>query len=928
MENNLITSEVLVAYSQCPRKAFFLLFTEEKGTPHEYNQILEQQKNINQAEYISVLKQKNFTVKLYDAKRQDSNNGLLAEATLTTNELEAYCDLLRKVEDSSSLGKYSYEPIKITGTYSVTKEQTLNLLFAGYVLEKIQNKLPATGTIISMGGQVHELKLTNGYKRLKPFIEPIREWITAPPSEAPTVILNKHCPYCQFQASCKAKAEKDNDLSLLAQMTAKAIQNYHKKGIFTVTQLSYLFKPRRRKKSKKKSHVQYKLELQALAIRTEKIYLQELPELARHQVELFLDIEGIPDQKFHYLVGLLVCEENNTSFHSFWADTIFDEEQLWIQFINKVNEYPEAPIYHYGSYEAKAIAQLAKRYQINCESITKRLVNINTYIYGKIYFPVRSNSLKEIGKFLGASWTAPNASGLQSLVWRHQWEAIQNPEYKQMLVTYNEEDCGALKLLTEEVSKIGNMADSDPLVDFAAQPKRHSTENGEQVHRQFEVILKSAHADYDKNKIKLRQSDAEKNTDKQKKSTRREGTQTHRKIVPKARKLIEVPRMTACPKHLDSLEESTKVAEKTIIDLIFTSSGVRKTIIRYFGMKGYCSKCGRYYSPPDISKFSSPQVYGHGFQIWVAYQRVALRLPHRTIVQVIEEQFNEIVTSSTVRAFVSYVAHYYADTEKILTQRLLASPFIHADETTVNIQGTDWYVWVFTDGNHVIFKLTQTREATIAHELLSAYQGILVSDFYSGYDSIGCRQQKCWAHLIGDLNDDLWISPFDTEFETFILNLRNLILPIFETIEDYGLKKRNLEKFKNSVNQFYERYLTDIVYKSEIVLKYQKRLLRYRESLFTFLEHDGVPWHNNTAENAIRHFAKQRDASGSLFESSTRDYLLLLGIRQTCRFQDKSFLKFLLSGEQDVDKFKTPKRRRNSKPVGAPRSKIQAPSHT
>jgi predicted RecB family nuclease len=30
--------------------------------------------------------------------------------------------------------------------------------------------------------------------------------------------------------------------------------------------------------------------------------------------------------------------------------------------LDKVNLYPEAPIYHYGSYEPRAIAQLAKRY--------------------------------------------------------------------------------------------------------------------------------------------------------------------------------------------------------------------------------------------------------------------------------------------------------------------------------------------------------------------------------------------------------------------------------------------------------------------------------------------------------------------------------------------------------------------------------------
>jgi predicted RecB family nuclease len=34
----------------------------------------------------------------------------------------------------------------------------------------------------------------------------------------------------------------------------------------------------------------------------------------------------------------------------------------------------------------------------------------------KVYFPVQSNGLKEIGKFLGARWTAANASGLQSLI--------------------------------------------------------------------------------------------------------------------------------------------------------------------------------------------------------------------------------------------------------------------------------------------------------------------------------------------------------------------------------------------------------------------------------------------------------------------------------------------------------------------------------
>src|SRR5215471_18949483 len=115
-----------------------------------------------------------------------------------------------------------------------------------------------------------------------------------------------------------------------------------------------------------------------------------------------------------------------------------------------------------------------------------------------------------------------------------------------------------------------------------------------------------------------------------------------------------------------------------------------------------------------------------------------------------------------------------------------------------------------------------------------------------------------------------------------------------------------------SIDRFYDDNIINKQYKSELVTKYQEHFLRYRESLFTFLEQDGIPWHNNTAENAIRHLAVQRDISKSSFdEAPTYNYLVLLGIHQTCRFQGKSFFKFLLSGETDLEKFEARKRKRS-----------------
>ena len=161
--------------------------------------------------------------------------------------------------------------------------------------------------------------------------------------------------------------------------------------------------------------------------------------------------------------------------------------------------------------------------------------------------------------------------------------------------------------------------------------------------------------------------------------------------------------------------------------------------------------------------------------------------------------------------------------------------------------------------------------------------------------------------MIRDINNDLWKEPFNEEFELFVLEVKNLIVPILQTIQKYGSKKRHLNKFKKPIDQFYKKNIDHQVFEFEVTLKYQKRFKRYRYSLFIFLEEDDIPWNNNMAERAIRHLAIQRKISGSFFDSVVSDYLLLLGIAQGCRFQNKPFLKFLLSQEKDVDLFKAPK---------------------
>ena len=907
-----ITAEIVVAYTRCPRKAFLLQCTDEHGTPHEYEGVLAEHQRANQRAYVAGIQRAHHEARPYAGELSTAGRHVLLDATLRTEDLEARCPVLTPVARGVLGQVCGHEPTLVVGTHTISQEQRLELQFVAYVLGQLQGTPPTAGAIVGMDGQAHRVPLTALAGQLVPIVETVRAWTATPPTDPPPVIVNAHCPQCQFRAACLAGAERDDDLSLLDRVTPKLRQRYHDRGIFTVRQLSYSYRPRKqRKRTPKMPHppagTRHEPELQALAIRTGKTYLHEVPTLTRPPVECFLDIEGVPDRRAYYLFGLLVCQDGAAVYQAFWADTDAQEGQGWRQLLATLAAYPEAPVYHYGQYEPRALAALARRYQTDCPGLEERLVNLNAAIYWKVYFPVRSNRLKDIGHFLGVSWSAAEASGLQSLVWRDRWEASGQEDDKQHLLTYNEEDCRALLALAEVLTRLRDTAATEPTVDFAAQPKREATDAGEAIHRQFGAILRSAHAEYEHAKISLGQ--AREAPAAQKRRGAQPGHPGHSRIVPRAGKVVALSSRRACP-HCDDLplQPTERLADKIIIDLVFTNSGCRKTVTKYVGAYGACCQCGRQYPPPDISAFGS-RIFGHGFQAWVIYQRLVLRLPYRIITQVLDEQFSEHISTATFIHFLQDFARAYAETEERCLQQLLTSPFVHVDETKISIQGVDHYAWVFTDGAHVLFRLTATRETAVVRDVLADYTGILVTDFYAGYDAINCRQQKCLVHLIRDLNEDLWRAPFDREYETFVRAVRDLLVPILEDVGRYGLKQRHLGKFLPRVERFYREAITGQTYRSELVRTYQKRFQRYRQSMFTFLEHDGIPWNNNMAERGIRHLAVQRKISGSFFASVAPHYLLLLGLAQSCRFQGKSLLKFLLSSGKDIDAFKAAKRR-------------------
>ena len=175
----------------------------------------------------------------------------------------------------------------------------------------------------------------------------------------------------------------------------------------------------------------------------------------------------------------------------------------------------------------------------------------------------------------------------------------------------------------------------------------------------------------------------------------------------------------------------------------------------------------------------------------------------------------------------------------------------------------------------------------------------MISDFYSGYDSLECEKQRCLIHLIRDLNADLRKHPFDQEYRWFIREFSALLKEIVETIDRYGLKKRHLGKFQRRAEQFVE-FASAQGFSSAASLRYQERFRRYGGELFTFLNHDGVPWNNNNAEHAIKHFARVRTRLDGLWtEKSLNEYLVMLSVFKSCELKGVNVLRFLLKAESN-----------------------------
>jgi len=835
---------------------------------------------------------------------------LAIDVTATDTNASVRLDALMGAPGNASGSQPDYIPIIFVNNDKISKEDELRLALCASVLIRWHACRPSFGRILyGSDFRIRKVKLARALEQADKALEEILALVERS-SEPPLLHLNAHCPTCVFRNNCRATAIEKDDLSLLRGIKEKEIVKLRNKGIFTVTQLSYTFRPRKKSKRSNPRIIKYYHALKALALREKRIYVVGKQELTITGTPVYIDVEGTPDRDSYYLIGLRIPGAASVVQRSLWADDRADEENIWKEFLQIITHIENPQLIYYGSYETVFLRHLKKRYGDTAEDgsslvhgLMKSAQNVLSVVYGRVYFPTYSNGLKDIASYLGFKWSIEEPSGQRSLALRREWELTGSETAKQDLISYNADDCTALEVVVQTLLQLIPRDSVSPTalpypnavhVDSLKPQTPYKLGPVDFVLPELDQINKCAYWDYQRDRIYIRSNP------RLRRVARRNQRKKRCHALP-VNVTVSPSRPWTCPKCNSRKISMNGKHSKLLYDLRFTTGGVKRWVSKYLIHRYRCRSCGMKFAS-DVYDWTKHR-YGLQFMAYVVHNIIELHIPQIKLSGSMFKLFGYQVGQSRLSGLKHRAAESYQTAYEEIRRTLLHGKLIHADETHLNTKSSNGYVWVFTSMEEVVYLWSATREGNVAEEFLSGFEGVLVSDFYSAYDSIACAQQKCLVHLIRDLNDDVLKEPFNEEMKTLVHEFAAILKPVVDTIDRHGLKAHFLKKHRVEVTRFYERLLARD-YKTELAQKAQDRFRRNRGKLFTFLDHDSVPWNNNNAEHAIKAFAALRNVIEAYStESGIRDYLVLLSIYQTCEYRGVDFLQFLRSGEKRVDDY-------------------------
>jgi transposase len=234
--------------------------------------------------------------------------------------------------------------------------------------------------------------------------------------------------------------------------------------------------------------------------------------------------------------------------------------------------------------------------------------------------------------------------------------------------------------------------------------------------------------------------------------------------------------------------------------------------------------------------------------------------------------------------------------EEILNE-VKGGSIIFADETGWRVKGILWWLWIFANKRSAYYWPDKKRSSAVVSKLLGdMFSGVLVTDAWYAYIKIICAKQTCMAHILRKVRKFRDAYPEHYCIVLFYQKLRRILEEgerLQLTRKELGEKvfMRRLALLNIRLQKLLNWPEPNAVLKNVIA-----KVARQQAHILTFVEHEGVPNHNNYAEYIIKKgILKRKVSGGSMSEEGLRAYAVLQSIAQTCHLRKLSFTAFLMA---------------------------------
>lgn len=329
------------------------------------------------------------------------------------------------------------------------------------------------------------------------------------------------------------------------------------------------------------------------------------------------------------------------------------------------------------------------------------------------------------------------------------------------------------------------------------------------------------------------------------------------------------------------IEDIPPIPEKTII---FQEVQERK----------WCPTCDKIISSSSEAALPQSDI-GLRSLCLIAYLWVVSAISLPGIANFLNSFFRLRLSTAGISKMMIRLANIMTPVYDEILQDVKGGTIIFADETGWRVKGVLWWLWIFANKRAAYYWPDQLRSSLVVEKILgTAFSGVLVTDAWCAYMKIMCYKQTCMAHILRKIRKFRDAYPQYYSVMVFYRKLRRILIDgerLQASRQELGEEvfNRRLELLKKRLNNLLAWKKPNAVLK-EVIAKV-KRQSAY---ILTFVEHKGVPNHNNYAEYIIKKgILKRKVSGGSMSEAGVRAYAVLQSIAQTCHLRKISFIVFL-----------------------------------